>query len=77
MNSHNEIKPKFACILEASESARLRMEESLPNYQAEQHLERDGLRCTKQVSSTCRTKFDRGVIAVGCGAVSDKNCWMV
>ena len=23
---------KFACILEASESTRLRMEESLPNY---------------------------------------------
>ena len=44
---------------------------------ADQHLERDGLRCTKQVSTTCRTKFDRGVIAVGCGAVSDKNCWMV
>ena len=28
----NEIKSKLACILEASESARLRMEESLPNY---------------------------------------------
>ena len=28
----NEIKSKFACILEASESTRLRMEESLPNY---------------------------------------------
>ena len=26
----NEIKSKFACILEASESTRLRMEESLP-----------------------------------------------
>ena len=28
----NEFKSKFACILEASESTRLRMEESLPNY---------------------------------------------
>ena len=28
----NEIKSKLACILEASESIRLRMEESLPNY---------------------------------------------
>ena len=28
----NEIKLKFACILEASESTRMRMEESLPNY---------------------------------------------
>ena len=27
----NEIKSKLACILEASESTRLRMEESLPN----------------------------------------------
>ena len=28
----NEIKSKLACILEASESTRLRMEESLPNH---------------------------------------------
>ena len=28
----NEIKSKLACILEASEPTRLRMEESLPNY---------------------------------------------
>ena len=28
----NEIKSKLACILEASESTRLRIEESLPNY---------------------------------------------
>ena len=27
----NEFKPKLACILEASESTRLRVEESLPN----------------------------------------------
>ena len=27
----NDFKSKFACILEASESTRLRMEESLPN----------------------------------------------
>ena len=27
----NEMKSKFTCILEASESTRLRMEESLPN----------------------------------------------
>ena len=28
----NDFKSKFACILEASESARMRVEESLPNY---------------------------------------------
>ena len=28
----NDFKSNFACILEASESTRLRMEESLPNY---------------------------------------------
>ena len=28
----NDFKLKFVCILEASESTRLRMEESLPNY---------------------------------------------
>ena len=33
----NEIKSKLACILEASESTRLRMEESLPNYH-EDHI---------------------------------------
>ena len=33
----NEIKSKFACILEASEPTRLRMEESLPNYH-EDHI---------------------------------------
>ena len=33
----NEIKPKVACILEASESSRLRMGESLPNHH-EDHI---------------------------------------
>ena len=33
----NEIKFKLACILEASESTRLRMGESLPNYH-EDHI---------------------------------------
>ena len=33
----NEIKSKFACILEASESTRLRMEDSLPNHH-EDHI---------------------------------------
>ena len=28
----NEFKSKLACILEASEATRLRMEDSLPNY---------------------------------------------
>ena len=28
----NDFKSKFACILEATESTRMRMEESLPNY---------------------------------------------
>ena len=28
----NDFKSKFACILEASESKRIRMEESLPNF---------------------------------------------
>ena len=33
----NKIKTKLACILEASESTRLRMGESLPNYH-EDHI---------------------------------------
>ena len=33
----NDFKSKFACILEASESTRMRMEESLPNYH-EDHI---------------------------------------
>ena len=33
----NEIKSKLACVLEASESTRMRMEESLPNYH-ENHI---------------------------------------
>ena len=31
----NDFKSKFACILEASESTRLRMGESLPNHHAD------------------------------------------
>ena len=31
-SKNNDFKCKFACILEASESTRLRMEETLPNY---------------------------------------------
>ena len=37
----NEFKSKLACILEASESTRLRMEESLPNYH-EDHIVGEG-----------------------------------
>ena len=33
----NDFKSKFACILEVSESSRMRMEESLPNYH-EDHI---------------------------------------
>ena len=33
----NDFKSKFACILEASESTRMRMEESLPKYH-EDHI---------------------------------------
>ena len=33
----NDFKSKFSCILESSESTRLRMEESLPNYH-EDHI---------------------------------------
>ena len=33
----NDLRSKFACILEASESTRMRMEESLPNYH-EDHI---------------------------------------
>ena len=32
----NDFKSKFACILEASESTRMRMEESLPKYHEDQ-----------------------------------------
>ena len=37
----NDFKSKFACILEASESTRLQMEESLPNYH-EDHIAAKG-----------------------------------
>ena len=37
----NNFKSKFACILEASESTRLRMEDSLPNYH-EDHIAEKG-----------------------------------
>ena len=37
----NDFKSKFACILEASGSTRLRMEESLPNYH-EDHIAGQG-----------------------------------
>ena len=37
----NEFKSKLVCILEESESARLRMEESLPNYH-EDHIAGEG-----------------------------------
>ena len=34
--------------------------------------------CKTSVSSArCRMKFDRGVLAVGHGTVSDTDCWMV
>ena len=41
----NDFKSKCACILEASESTRLRMEESLPNYH-EDHIAGRGLQFT-------------------------------
>ena len=37
----DDFKSKFACILEGSESTRLRMEESLPNYHEDHLAERD------------------------------------
>ena len=36
----NDFKSKFACILEASESTRVRMGESLPNHHADHFAER-------------------------------------
>ena len=37
----NDFRSKFACILEASESTRMRMEESLPEYH-EDHIKEKG-----------------------------------
>ena len=37
----DDFKSKFACILEASESTRMRMEESLPNHH-EDHIAEKG-----------------------------------
>ena len=34
----NDFKSKLACILEASDSTRLRIEESLPNHHHEDHI---------------------------------------
>ena len=47
----NEIKSKFACILEASEPTRLRMEESLPNYHEDQPY------CRKEEQFTTALQF--------------------
>ena len=41
----NDFKSKFACILEASESTRMRMEEPLPNYH-EDHTAGKGVQFT-------------------------------
>ena len=38
----NEIKSKLACFLEASESTRIRMEESLPKYHEDQNGRKRG-----------------------------------
>ena len=46
----NEFKSKLACILEASESTRLRMEESLPNYHEDQY-------CRKREQFTATLQF--------------------
>ena len=45
----NDFKSKFACILEASESTRKRMEESLPNYH-EDHIAGKGDRSLQHYS---------------------------
>ena len=47
----NEIKSKLACILEASEPTRLRMEESLPNYHEDQPY------CRKEEQFTTALQF--------------------
>ena len=38
----NDFKSNFACILEASESTRLRMEESLPNHHEDPYCRKRG-----------------------------------
>ena len=42
----NKIKTKLACILEASESTRLRMGESLPNHHEDHLQEKGAIRCS-------------------------------
>ena len=46
----NDFKSKFACILEASESTRLRMEESLPSYHEDHN-------CRKRRQFTATMQF--------------------
>ena len=41
----NETKSKLACIFEASESARLRMGESLPNHHEDMLQEKETKHC--------------------------------
>ena len=41
----NETKSKLACILEASESTRLRMEESLPNFHEDNVAGKETIHC--------------------------------
>ena len=48
----NEIKSKLACFLEASESTRLRVEESLPNH-LEDHIAGEGDNSLKLYNLVC------------------------
>ena len=47
----NEIKSKLACIMEANESTRLRMEESLPNHHVYQ-IQKNGYGNSKTKTTT-------------------------
>ena len=62
----NDFKAKFACILEASESTRMCMEESLPNYH-EYHIAGKGdnsLQHYKLVPMPQATKIPAAIAAV-------------
>ena len=45
----NKIKTRLACILEADESKRLRMEESLPNYHEDHLQEKETIHCSIKI----------------------------
>ena len=60
----NKIKTRLACILEAGESTRLRMGESLPNHH-EEHIARKGDNSLQIKYSSSKSSSGQGMGKIG------------